>query len=88
MKRYQVLFSKVAAKELRRLPNEIIERVITKAKELENEPRPPGCKKLVGEKEDLWRIRIGDYRIIYSIDDTIYIVDIRRIGHRRDIYNK
>ena len=44
--------------------------------------------KLAGEKEDLWRLRVGDYRIIYTINDTIFIVDIRRIGHRRDIYNK
>lgn len=88
MKKYEVLFSRVAAKELRHLPNEDIKRVYAKAKELENNPRPVGCKKLVGEKEDLWRVRVGDYRIVYTINDTIFIVDVRRIGHRRDIYNK
>ena len=88
MKKYQVVFSKVAAKELRQLPNEEIKRVYAKSKELETNPRPLGCKKLIGEKEDLWRIRVGDYRIIYTINETISIVDIRRIGHRRDIYNK
>ena len=59
-----------------------------KAKELEDDPRPPGSKKLVGEKEDLWRIRIGNYRIIYTVDDSIFIVDIRRIGHRKDVYDR
>jgi mRNA interferase RelE/StbE len=45
-----------------------------------------GFKKLKGNYEDLYRIRIGDYRIIYSIEDKIQVVDIRQIGHRKDIY--
>ena len=88
MKKYQVLFSKTAAKEIRRLPNEMVSRILEKSRELATEPRPAGCKKLVGEKEQLWRIRAGDYRIIYSIDDTILVIDIRRIAHRRDVYNR
>jgi mRNA interferase RelE/StbE len=62
--------------------------VFAKSRELENDPRPAGCKKLVGEKEELWRVRVGDYRIIYSIDDSIFIVDIGRVGRRKDVYNK
>lgn len=88
MRKFKILFSKVAAKELRHLPNEEIKRVYAKSKELESNPRPPGCKKLVGEKEELWRIRVGNYRIIYSVNDTVFIIDIRQIGHRREIYNK
>ena len=88
MKQYQVLFSKSAAKELRKFPSEIIKRIIQKSKELESDPRPEGCKKLAGETEDLWRIRTGDYRIIYAVNDEILIIDIRRVGHRKDIYNK
>lgn len=88
MKKYQVIFSKVAAKELRQLPNEDVKRVLSKSKELEANPRPPGCIKLTGEKEDLWRIRVGDYRIIYTVDDSIFIIDIRRVGNRRDVYKK
>lgn len=88
MKSYEIVFSKVAAKDLRHLPNDVIKRVIAKARELRDVPRPPGCKRLVGEKEDLWRVRIGNYRIIYTIEDSICIIDIRRIGHRRNIYNK
>ncbi len=87
MIKYQVLLVKLPLKnygifQMKRL------NVYAKSKELENNPRPAGCKKLVGEKEDLWRVRVGDYRIIYTINVSIFIVDIRRIGHRRDIYNK
>ncbi len=88
MKEYTVVLSKIAAKELRHLPPVELKRVFAKSQELRFEPRPPGCKKLVGEKEELWRIRVGDYRIIYSIEDTIFVIDIRRIGHRKDIYKK
>jgi len=53
---------------------------------LAENPRPSGVKKLKGISEDLYRIRSGDYRVIYSISDQIRIVDIRKIGHRKDIY--
>ncbi|MCL5991581.1 MAG: type II toxin-antitoxin system RelE/ParE family toxin [Bacteroidetes bacterium] len=52
---------------------------------LKSEPRPAGCKKLIGF-HNLWRIRIGDYRIIYSIDDSDKIIDISTIKHRKDAY--
>lgn len=86
MNKYKIFFSKTAAKELRHLPADELKRVYNKAKELENDPRPVGCKKLGGEKEELWRVRSGNYRIIYSIDDTVFIIDIRRVGHRQNIY--
>ena len=60
-----------------------IEKVIDS---LAEEPRPVGVKKLKGMDEDLFRIRLGDYRIIYSVEDEIKIVDIRRVGHRKDIF--
>jgi mRNA interferase RelE/StbE len=52
--------------------------------ELEHDPRPPGCKKLRGR--DAWRIRIGDYRAIYEIDDGRLIVTVITVGHRREVY--
>ena len=85
---YKIVFSKTATKDLRNLPNIELQKIYSKIKLLEENPRPHGCKKLSGEKEDLWRIRIGDYRVIYSIDDLVTIVDIRRIGHRREIYDR
>ncbi len=52
---------------------------------LASEPRPPGCRKLVGSKDD-WRIRVGDYRVIYQIADVLRIVRVHRVRHRREVY--
>ncbi|MES2703077.1 MAG: type II toxin-antitoxin system RelE/ParE family toxin [Bacteroidota bacterium] len=86
MKKYQVIISKSAGKELRQFPREVISKVYLKMQTLGDNPRPQGCKKLEGYKEDMWRVRAGDYRIIYSIDDVVCIVDIRHIGNRKDVY--
>jgi mRNA interferase RelE/StbE len=72
---------------LAKLPAHVVEKVIALLKSFEENPRPVTCKKLKGYK-NLWRTRVGDYRIIYSIDDIILLVDIREIGHRKDIYDK
>jgi len=53
---------------------------------LSDNPRPHGCTKLEGYNEALWRVRVGDYRIVYSVDDVVCIVDIRRVGNRKNIY--
>ena len=86
MRLYRVVISKAASRELRKLSKKEVQRIFPKIKSLSTNPRPEGCKKLRSQKETLWRIRVGDYRVIYSIDDIVKIVDIRRIGHRRDIY--
>ncbi len=88
MKKYQVIISKIATKELRDLPKEIIPSIYEKMLSLSDNPRPAGCKKLAGNKEAIWRVRVGDYRFTYSIDDVICIVDVRHVGHRKDIYFK
>lgn len=85
MSRYKVVVSKSAAKELSKLPSTVNNRVIKAVMELSDNPRPQGSKKLKGGSEN-WRIRIGDYRVVYAIDDEILIVDIRKVGHRKDIY--
>ncbi|MEJ0056509.1 MAG: type II toxin-antitoxin system RelE/ParE family toxin [Bacteroidota bacterium] len=82
---YNIVVSKTASKELADLPAQAVNRIIPAIKKLGDDPRPSGSQKLRGTK-DLWRIRVGDYRIIYSIDDTIRIVDIRKVGHRKSIY--
>lgn len=87
MKRYTVVLTQTAEKELRRLPYKVIEKIVAVLKSLEENPRPSGCKKLKGYK-DLWRVRVGDYRLIYAIEDVIMLVDVREIGHRKDIYDK
>lgn len=87
MKRYSVVLTQTAEKELRRLPSKVIEKIVTVLKSLEENPRPAGCKKLKGYK-NLWRVRVGDYRLIYAIKEVIMLVDVREIGHRKDIYDK
>jgi len=86
--KYQVIFTKKAAKEVKQLNKTDIPRIIEKAESLGNDPRPEGSKKLVGSKEDLWRVRVGDYRIIYLIEEEVKIIKVTKIAHRKDIYRK
>jgi len=81
---YTVLILPSAQKQLSKLPNAIATRIEDRMLDLEGDPRPPGCKKLKGR--DAWRIRIGDYRLIYEINDGKLIVTVISIGHRRDVY--
>ncbi len=83
---YKVVFASRAIKDLRSIPRKSQEQIIEKAEVLSENPYPKGSLKLKGVKEELWRIRIGNYRVLYAVDDEIKIVDIRRIGHRKDIY--
>lgn len=82
---YDVLLERSAEKDLRRLSPEIHDRVIDALKGLSANPRPAGCRKLTGSKSD-WRIRVGDYRIIYEIADIIRVVRVNRVRHRREVY--
>ena len=86
MKKYGVTISKAAGRELRQFPKNIIEKIYTKMQSLSDNPRPPGCTKLEGYSESLWRVRTGDYRIVYSVDDVVCIVEIRHVGNRKNIY--
>ena len=86
MKAYKVALTESAEKELQKLPAKAIAKLVVILQSLANNPRPPKCKKLKGYK-NLWRVRTGDYRIIYTIDDVILLVDIREIGHRKDVYD-
>jgi mRNA interferase RelE/StbE len=82
---YQIEFTRPAAKQLKALPGDIQSRLELKIDTLTQEPRPPGVIKLQGD-EDLYRIRVGDYRIIYTIQDDILVVLVVTVGHRRDVY--
>lgn len=83
---YKLLIKKSAAKEMDGLPTKAVAPVTSAILALKENPRPSGCKKLKGSKLNLWRIRVGDYRVIYIIDDSIQIVDVQKVGHRKDIY--
>ena len=81
---YAVFILRRAQKELSQLPSEVYEQAKKNIRSLVEEPRPQGCKKLTGREG--WRIRVGDYRIIYEIDDARSVVTVLDIGHRRDVY--
>jgi mRNA interferase RelE/StbE len=84
MPNYTVVLSKKAQKQLDAFSETIAEPIIEAIAALEENPRPNGCKKLKGR--DGYRIRTGNYRIIYDIFDTELIVDVITLGHRKDIY--
>ncbi len=85
MPNYKIVFARSARKELENLPKSIVQRIIPKIEDLAKSPRPSGCRKIKGAF-DLWRIRVGDYRIVYSVSDTTRTVDVIRIRHRRNAY--
>jgi mRNA interferase RelE/StbE len=82
---YRVEFTRRAERELRELIPDIQTRVAEAVKRLEQNPRPPGCKKLHGEKS-LWRVRVGDFRIVYRVHDDVLQVLVIKIGNRKDVY--
>jgi len=82
---YRVFLERAAEKDLARLSSEVHDRVIVAIRGLASDPRPPGCRKLAGSKHD-WRIRVGDYRVVYEIADEIRIVRVNRVRHRREVY--
>lgn len=82
---YEVVFVRAARRELEALPDELGERILARIRPLARTPRPSGAKKLKGES-NLWRIRVGDYRVVYEIHDKIRAVEISYIRHRRDVY--
>jgi mRNA interferase RelE/StbE len=82
---YRVVVERSAEKDLRRLPLDMRFRVADALRSLANDPRLVGSRKLAGTKHD-WRIRVGDYRVIYEIADSIRVVRVYRVRHRRDAY--
>jgi mRNA interferase RelE/StbE len=82
---YRVFLERAAEKDLARLSSEVHDRVISAIRGLASDPRPPGCRKLSGGKSD-WRIRVGDYRVVYEIADEIRVVRVNRVRHRREVY--
>ena len=81
---YRILFARSAKRELEHLPRQAVELLKARIDGLLSQPRPPGCQKLSGA--DFYRIRQGDYRILYAIDDRERVVEIVKIGHRREVY--
>lgn len=84
MASYRITIKRSAAKELEKIPLADRKRIVEKIRELASDPRPPGCKKLSGAEK--YRLRQGNYRILYEILDQELIITVVKIGHRRDVY--
>lgn len=82
---YSIEIKQSAKKELSQIPKAIAEKIVTKIKELSFNPRPNGYRKLAGTEHN-YRIRVGDYRVVYAILDQQLIIQIIKLGHRKSIY--
>jgi len=82
---YSLLIKASAERDLRKLPRSTLERIHSKILDLRDDPRPHGSRKLSGNLEG-WRVRVGDYRILYQVDDTVETIAVVRVRHRRDVY--
>lgn len=84
---YRVFLERAAEKDLKSLSSRLHNRVITPLQKLARQPRPPGCRRLTGRDND-WRIRVGEYRIVYEIDDPAQTIRMNRVRHRREVYRR
>jgi mRNA interferase RelE/StbE len=84
MAEYEILFKESVWKDLKKVPKRDLKKIISRVEKLGDDPRPMGCEKLTGE--ELYRVRQGNYRIVYSIQDNELTVWVVKVGHRRDVY--
>jgi mRNA interferase RelE/StbE len=82
---YQIVIQSAAQRQLKKLTPEVQKALIAVIENLAIDPRPAGCKKLKG-RGDEYRVRWGNYRIIYQVEDRALIIRVIKVGHRRDIY--
>lgn len=82
---YEIEIAPAAERALKKLPADIRKRIFKNLLTLKKDPRPLGVKKLSGE-DDIYRIRVGDYRIVYQIRDAVLVIVVVKVGHRREIY--
>jgi mRNA interferase RelE/StbE len=82
--KYRVILPRSVQKKLDRLPDDVVERILSRLAKLETNQRPTDVKKLRGR--NAWRIRIGDYRVIYEIHDRELQILVITVGHRREVY--
>lgn len=83
---YSLEFRPAALRELKKLPREVSNHLHVIFEKLKENPRPPGCLKMKGDT-GFWRVRSGNYRVVYDIQDSKLVVLIVDVGHRKDIYN-
>jgi len=85
--RYRVEFSRPADRQFRALPAEVQRRIAPRVNALADAPRPRGAEKLEGG-EDLYRLRVGDYRIVYQIREQVLLILVVRVAHRREVHRR
>jgi len=84
MAEYEIFFKESVWKDLSRVPKNDLKKILSRIQKLCDDPRPVGCEKLTGQ--DLYRVRQGKYRIVYSIRDNELTVWVIKVGHRKDVY--
>lgn len=84
MAEYEIFFKDSVWKELKKIPKNDLKKIISRVEQLGNDPRPMGCEKLTDY--ELYRIRQGNYRIVYSVQDNELTVWVIKVGHRKDVY--
>jgi mRNA interferase RelE/StbE len=84
---YRVVLTSSAERELKKLPADLVARIVPRLGSLASNPRPAGCRKLQGGDRE-WRIRVGDYRVVYTVDDRRALVEVVRIRHRSEVYER
>jgi len=84
---WRVEFTTQADRQFRKLPRAVQERLRPRIDALAANPRPDGATKLSGE-DDLWRIRVGEYRVLYAVADEVLLVLVVKVGHRREVYRR
>ena len=84
MAEYKLFFKKSVQKDFDTIPKKDLRRILNRIEALKTDPRPPGCEKLTGQER--YRLRQGQYRIVYSIQDDELTVWVVKVGHRKDIY--
>ena len=83
---YSIFFKESVQKDLNGIPKKDLRKILTRIKSLAADPRPPGCEKLTGRAR--YRLRQGQYRIVYSVQDQERAITIVKVGHRKDIYRR
>ena len=86
MKEYEIRLARRATKDLRRISKPYLTRLLQAIENLSGDPLPIGCKRLVGAT-NLYRIRVSDYRIVYTVEHDVLVVLVVQVGHRKDIYD-
>lgn len=86
MARYELKVKPSVARDLRAIPRADVQRILARIESLRDDPRPPGAEKLSAQER--YRVRQGNYRILYTVADVELIVEVVKVGHRRDVYRE